>query len=111
MTYPRTDSQYITEDMASTVQTLLADLPEVFALSLQCTMTGRESAVWWTMAKVTDHHAILPTQEAVRADLSQLAEKQKNIFYLVCQRLAQAVLPDCIYEETDVEVLCAETTV
>lgn len=109
MTYPRTDSQYITEDMASTVQTLLADLPEVLPF-LSNAPDGARVSCLVDNAKVTDHHAILPTQEAVRADLSQLAEKQKNIFYLVCQRLAQAVLPDCIYEETDVEVLCAETT-
>ena len=61
-------------------------------------------------AKVTDHHAILPTQEATKTDLSSLSEKQKNIFHLVGQRLAQAVSSDCIYEETAVEVLCEGAT-
>ena len=92
VTYPRTDNQYITEDMAGTVQTLLADLPEVLPF-LSNAPDGARVSCLVDNAKVTDHHAILPTQEAVRADLSQLAEKQKNIFYLVCQRLAQAVLP------------------
>lgn len=109
VTYPRTDSQYITEDMAGTVQGLLAGMPKILPFLSAVPDDSRVSRLV-DNAKVTDHHAILPTQEAVRADLSQLAEKQKNIFYLVCQRLAQAVLPDCIYEETDVEVLCAETT-
>lgn len=109
VTYPRTDSQYITEDMAGTVQTLLADLPEILPF-LSAAPDGARVSRLVDNAKVTDHHAILPTQEAVRADLSQLSEKQKNILYLVCQRLAQAVSPDCIYEETEVEVLCEGTT-
>ena len=109
VTYPRTDSQYITEDMAGTVQGLLSDLPKILPF-----LSAAPDAAWVSRlvnnAKVTDHHAILPTQDAMRADLSQLPEKQKNIFNLIGQRLAQAVSPDCTYEETAVEVLCEEAT-
>lgn len=109
VTYPRTDSQYITEDMAGTVQGLLTDLPKIVPFLSEIAIGDQVSSLV-NNAKVTDHHAILPTQEAVRADLSQLPEKQKNIFNLIGQRLAQAVSPDCIYEETAVEVLCEGAT-
>ena len=105
VTYPRTDSQYITEDMAGTVQGLLTDLPKIVPFLSEIAIGDQVSRLV-NNAKVTDHHAILPTQEATKTDLSSLSEKQKNIFNLVGQRLAQAVSPDCIYEETAVEVLC-----
>lgn len=105
VTYPRTDSQYITEDMAETVQRLLSDLPEILPF-LSTAPDGERVDRLVNNAKVMDHHAILPTQEAVRADLANLSDREKNILYLVGQRLAQAISPDCIYEETAVEALC-----
>ena len=108
VTYPRTDSQYITEDMAGTVQHLLSDLPKILPF-LSAAPDASQVSRLVNNAKVTDHHAILPTQEAVQTDLSQLPEKQKNIFNLIGQRLAQAGSPDCTYEETAVEVLCEGT--
>ena len=109
VTYPRTDSQYITEDMAGTVQGLLTDLPKIVPFLSEIAIGDQVSRLV-NNAKVTDHHAILPTQEATKTDLSSLSEKQKNIFHLVGQRLAQAVSSDCIYEETAVEVLCEGAT-
>ena len=109
VTYPRTDSQYITEDMAGTVQGLLTDLPKIVPFLSEIAIGDQVSSLV-NNAKVTDHHAILPTQEATKTDLSSLSEKQKNIFHLVGQRLAQAVSSDCIYEETAVEVLCEGAT-
>lgn len=105
VTYPRTDSQYITEDMAGTVQHLLSDLPKILPF-LSTPPDGARVSRLVNNEKVTDHHAILPTQEATKTDLSSLSEKQKGILDLVGQRLAQAVLPDCTYEETVVEVQC-----
>ncbi|MCD8148753.1 MAG: DNA topoisomerase 3 [Clostridiales bacterium] len=106
VTYPRTDSQYVTEDMADTVQELLDGLPDMLPFlkgSMEVVDTGRVI----NNAKVTDHHAILPTKAALGADLSELTAKQHNIFSLIGQRLAQAVAGESVCEETSVLLKCA----
>ena len=105
VTYPRTDSQYITADMEQTALELLELLPELLPF-LQGGPIGKD--VWRIINndKVSDHHALLPTKEALEEDFEELTERQRNIFRLVGQRLAQAVSEACIYEETAVTVLC-----
>ena len=105
ITYPRTDSQYITEDMEGTLRDLVTGLSGAFFFlenhvsenRVECTVNNE---------KVTDHHAILPTKEAMKADLSGLSVKKKNLFCLLGQRVAQAVAGDCIYDEIVVEAWC-----
>lgn len=105
VTYPRTDSQYVTEDMGQTVMELLEALPQAFPF-LPAASVGRDIGRITNNAKVSDHHALLPTKAALGRDLDGLPAKQKNILAMVAQRLAQAVSGDCLYEETKVEVLC-----
>lgn len=105
VTYPRTDSQYITEDMEQTAVELLEILPELLDF-LPKNSIGRNVSRIINNEKVSDHHALLPTKEAMKQDLNSLSEKKRNIFRLICQRLAQAVSADCIYEETEVAVQC-----
>lgn len=57
--------------------------------------------------KVSDHHALLPTKESVKKGFSQLTEKQRNLYCMIGQRLAQAVSKECTYEETQITVQCA----
>lgn len=105
ITYPRTDSQYITEDMEGTLRDLVTGLSGAFFFLENHVSENRvERTV--NNEKVTDHHAILPTKEAMKADLSGLSVKKKNLFCLLGQRVAQAVAGDCIYDEIVVEAWC-----
>lgn len=107
VTYPRTDSQYITEDMEDTLYELLGELPGAFFF-LEDDMISDHVKRTVNNAKVSDHHAILPTKEALSTDISSLSTKKKNILCLLGQRVAQAVAGDCVYDETIVEVECAD---
>ena len=105
VTYPRTDSQYITADMEQTALELLALLPELLPF-LQGEPIGKNVGRIINNDKVSDHHALLPTKEALGQDFEELSERQRNIFRLIGQRLAQAVSEEYIYEETAVTVQC-----
>jgi len=89
-TYPRTDSRYLTEDMAAGLpglcQSVVAALP--FAADLPLPVNAAQVI---DNSKVTDHHAILPTAEATKTDLSALPSGEKNILFLVAARLLGAV--------------------
>lgn len=102
VTYPRTDSRYITSDMEQTVRELIGLLPS----SLQAGDTGDNVARIIDNGRVSDHHALLPTREAFREGMEKLPEKQQNILCMVSRRLAQAVSSECVYEETAAAVLC-----
>lgn len=105
VTYPRTDSQYITEDMEETVLELLEILPDMFSF-LPIDKIGRDVDKIINNDKVSDHHALLPTKEAIKHNMESLSVKQQNILRLIGQRLAQAVSEDYMYEETEVEAQC-----
>ncbi|MBC5744888.1 DNA topoisomerase 3 [Lachnospiraceae bacterium MD308] len=107
VTYPRTDSQYITADMEQTTMELLGLLPEMLPF-LQKESVGRNVECLINNDKVSDHHALLPTKEAVDQDFGELSEMQRNIFGLIGQRFAQAVSEESIYEETVLTMLCEE---
>lgn len=109
VTYPRTDSRYIMADMEQTAMELLELLPEMLPF-LQAGPAGGDVGRIIDNDKVSDHHALLPTKEAVDKDLGELPEKQRHIFYLVGQRLAQAVSEECIYEETALTLHCGGHT-
>ncbi len=105
VTYPRTDSQYITADMERTALELLELLPELLPF-LPGESMGKNVGRIINNDKVSDHHALLPTKEALGEDFEELSERQRNIFFLIGQRLAQAVSDEYIYEETEVTALC-----
>lgn len=105
VTYPRTDSQYITADMEQTAVEMLELLPEMLPF-LQTVSIGRNVGRIINNDRVTDHHALLPTKEAVKQDFEELSEKQRNIFWLIGQRLAQAVSEECVFEDAVVTLLC-----
>lgn len=104
-TYPRTDSRYLTEDMAAGLpalcQSVAAALP--FAADLSLPMNAAQVI---DNSKVTDHHAILPTAEAAKTDLSALPSGERNILFLVAARLLCAVGEPHTYAETAVTLEC-----
>lgn len=105
VTYPRTDSQYLTEDMEQTALEIVELLSEQFPF-LADIAVGKDTGRIINNQKVSDHHALLPTKEAFRQEAQKLSGKQKDLFGLIGQRLAQAVSGECIQEETAVTVLC-----
>ena len=108
LTYPRTDSSYLTEDMSETaasVATLLAaKLPFMkgadFAPDLSRVLDSK---------KVSDHHAIIPTTELEKTELSALPETERNILSLVGARLLFAAAAPHTYESVKAIFHCADT--
>jgi len=104
VTYPRTDSRFITEDMADgipvLVQSVAAALPfEVSANSITASQVVNN-------AKVTDHHAIIPTPTMHKADISALPTTERNILMMVCTRLISAVSDKHLFAETVITLDC-----
>ncbi|WP_069988297.1 DNA topoisomerase 3 [Massilioclostridium coli] len=94
-TYPRTDSQYITEDMQATVGSLTLWLWQNMPFS-DGSNTAPELERIINNSKVTDHHAILPTVEIAHTDLSSLPAGEKDVLLLLAARLLCATAqPHC----------------
>ncbi len=83
VTYPRTDSQFVTEDMRDTVEELVGKMPVLLPF-LDYGQLGHNITRVINNAKVSDHHAILPTKEAVEKGISDLTADKKNLMMLVC---------------------------
>ena len=96
VTYPRTDSQFVTEDMRKTVESLVLALDGA-AADVSCVINN---------SKVTDHHAILPTMQGAKCDKEKLSETKQKILSLIIWKLVQAVQPSFIYEDVLVTVCC-----
>lgn len=104
LTYPRTDSNYLTEDMRDTLPGLCEAV--VSALPFPVTVSGMDAARVTDNAKVSDHHALLPTNQMARADLSALPAGERNLLTLVTIRLLCAVGEKQVYEDTEAEITC-----
>ncbi len=104
-TYPRTDSRYLTEDMAEGLPALCVTVAG--ALSF---VAGQPLPVCAAQvvdsSKVTDHHAVIPTVEIAGADLAALPTGERNILYMIAVRLLCAVGEPHIYAETAITVEC-----
>lgn len=96
VTYPRTDSQFVTEDMRKTVESLVLALDGA-AADVSCVINN---------SKVTDHHAILPTMQGAKCNKEKLSETKQKILSLIIWKLVQAVQPSFIYEDVLVTVCC-----
>ena len=85
-TYPRTDSQYLTKDMQATAASLILWLRDNMPFGKGC--AGEPDIDWVTDdSKVTDHHAIIPTVEIARTDLSELPSGERDVLTLLVVRL------------------------
>ena len=88
-TYPRTDSQYLTEDMQATAASLVLWLREHMPFGKGCAGEPDIGRVT-DGSKVTDHHAIIPTVEIARMDLSELPSGERDVLTLIAARLLSA---------------------
>ena len=104
ITYPRTDSRFLTEDMAASLPGLVTDVGKAFAaekpfsIHVQQVING---------SKVTDHHALLPTKSMAKADLAALPAGERNVLRLIAARLLCAVGEPHRYAETTLTTICA----
>lgn len=105
VTYPRTDSRFVTEDMIGTVEELAGKMPLMLPF-VEYGQLGHNIKRVVNNAKVSDHHAILPTKEAVEKGIMDLPVDKKNLLMLIGQQVLQAVGEDYLYEQTDVTVNC-----
>ena len=107
VTYPRTDSQFVTEDMKDSVEELVEKMPVLLSF-VDYGQLGHGIKRVINTAKVSDHHAILPTKEAVEKGIADLPADKKNLMMLICQQLVQATGEEYLYEQTDITVKCQE---
>lgn len=107
VTYPRTDSQFVTEDMKDSVEELVGKMPVLLPF-VDYGQLGHGIKRVINNAKVSDHHAILPTKEAVEKGIADLPADKKNLMMLICQQLVQATGEEYLYEQTDITVKCQE---
>ena len=108
VTYPRTDSQYLSDDMEDTARGVIG---AIYKAVLFEEPSGAEQDVKRVMdsKKVTDHHAIIPTMEIVKADLSAVPETEMKILSLAANRLLCATGEKHEYETVKAEFRCNET--
>ena len=108
LTYPRTDSAFLTDDMgetaAKTVTMLSGKLP--FMEGAEFTPDVSQTL---DSSKVSDHHAIIPTMELAKTDLSTLPESERNILTLAGARLLFAAAEPHIFEAVTAVFSCAGT--
>lgn len=107
VTYPRTDSQFVTEDMKDSVEELVGKMPVLLPF-VDYGQLGHGIKRVINNTKVSDHHAILPTKEAVEKGIADLPADKKNLMMLICQQLVQATGEEYLYEQTDITVKCQE---
>ena len=108
LTYPRTDSAFLTDDMgetaAKTVTMLSGKLPFMEGAEFTPDVSRTLDS-----SKVSDHHAIIPTMELAKTDLSTLPESERNILTLVGARLIFAAAAPHTFEAVTAVFSCAGT--
>ena len=104
VTYPRTDSRYLTDDMAALVPGLVKEVAAVYGIREELPVTPGQVI---NSSKVSDHHAIIPTKTMPGEDLSGLPSGEQAILRLIAARLIASVGEVHRYAETTVVLDCA----
>lgn len=105
VTYPRTDSRYLTEDMARGLPELVSKVAQALERKEPFSVNAAQVI---NNKKVSDHHAIIPTQSMANADLQELPAGERAVLQLIAVRLLVAVSKSHCYAETIMELTCAE---
>lgn len=106
VTYPRTDSQYLSDDMEQTAYSLIPAISEHFEFGA---VENPNLKAVINNSKVTGHHAIIPTESGVSCDISALASGEQNILKLVALRLLCASASAYKYGSVKVTLICKNT--
>lgn len=109
LTYPRTDSRYISTDIVDTLKDRVkacgvGPYSKVAFKVLKTSIKGNKSFV--DNSKVSDHHAIIPTEQSV--SLSSLSDKERKIYDLVVKRFLAVLYPPFEYEQTTIKAKIGE---
>lgn len=105
VTYPRTDSRYLTEDMEAMLPELVTTIQNVFDIQKSIPVSVHSSQVI-NGKMVSDHHAIIPTKTAVGCNLSEFPAGEREVFLLIARRLICAVADPYRYLETKISLVC-----
>lgn len=109
LTYPRTDSRYISTDIVETLKDRVKACSTGPYLKIAMRIIKnpiKTSKAFVDNSKVSDHHAIIPTEEA--ADFSKFNDKERKIYELVIKRFLAVLLPPFEFEQTTIEVQIGE---
>ena len=108
VTYPRTDSQYLSDDMEGTAKNVIEAIFNSLLFE-QNVMFNPDIKRILNSKKVTDHHAIIPTMEIIKQDLKAIPESEMKILSLCANRLLCATGEKHIYNSTKAELTCNDT--
>lgn len=110
VTYPRTDSRYLTEDMKPMLPSLISQVAEKIGVDASLLKSDDNTEitadVMCDSRKVSDHHAIIPTKTMCDADLAELPSGEKAILQLIAVRLLCAAASDHRYAEDTIVLTC-----
>jgi DNA topoisomerase III len=101
-TYPRTDSRFLTDDMEASV----SGIADIAAGICGMSISAVNSAQVCNSKKVSDHHAVIPTESAGKQDISALSAGEREVLKLVARQVLMAVGEPYSYMETVVTVDC-----
>ena len=108
-TYPRTDSQFITDDMEDTALRRVSLVCEYIECCKEISVPEPDIKRIVNNSKVSDHHALLPTDEIATADIAALPEGERSILFLISAKLVCAVASPHKYEAVKVKLNCENT--
>ncbi len=106
LTYPRTDSRFLTDDMEQTAADTITGLLPLLPFMEGVELTPEIRPVL-NSAKVSDHHAIIPTAEFIKQGFNGLAESEKKLLSLIACKLLCAVAAPHVYEAVTATFTCA----
>ena len=109
LTYPRTDSNYLSDDMKETADKVILMLLSKLSFMQSIEFTPEITRLL-NSKKVSDHHAVIPTMELEKTELSLLPESERNILFLISARLLMASASSHIYETVTAIFNCEEHT-
>ena len=107
VTYPRTDSRYLTDGMAAAVPELVSVAAKLLDVEVPATVNATQVC---DSSRVTDHHAVVPTASAGSANLAALPAGEAAVLRLICRQLLCAVSEPFTYAETTIEAECGGHT-
>jgi len=106
-TYPRTDSRYLTDDMADGVNAVVSCSAGICGVSAPAVILSRQIC---NSKKVSDHHAIIPTAVAGKSDIGSLSAGEREIITLIAKQVLRAVCEPYRFRETVAVIACGDRT-
>ena len=106
LTYPRTDSQYLTDDMLPVAENLVSGLWKLVPFAKGLNISPQFDRIL-NSKKVSDHHAIIPTAAFVKQGFDGLAESDRKLLSLICCKVLCAVAGPYVYEAVTATFTCA----